>query len=359
VIALVGAWLLAAACPAPAPLPETRGRAEVVRLPAAAAMDLNREGKLLYKQGRFAEARARYTAALAADPEFLGPALNLACAYSRQENYARAAHEAISLVRRAYVPGAREVMEAADLGILQIRPEGKVLRAALAEAAAEWGHALGGSVLFVARTRPPIRLHGEGVLVLGMNQEVFAWVPETGRYLQVTADDGRVLAMAQSPDGKRLAYVRAGRLVRVKGRADVLRGLSLRTLELSGMVVGPAVEIPGDVRKLGLCFTGGGEAVVSVLGSHHGPSRFRLADHELEPAPAERLAACGAPTTILTGAGVAPATRKVDRPGCPFTVRDEPAQALGSQVRVLAGRKRSFVLDAAHGAGLRGMPFPR
>ena len=53
------------------------------------------------------------------DPDFLGPWLNLACAYAREDHFAEATEQAVALIRHAYVPGAREVMEAANLGALQ------------------------------------------------------------------------------------------------------------------------------------------------------------------------------------------------------------------------------------------------
>jgi len=106
-------------------------------------------------------------------------------------------------------------MEAADLGALQIRPPLLAkLRAALAEASTEWGRAAQAGFFFVARSQPPVKLQGQGVLVLGMNQEIYAWLPGSGRYLPITSEDGRVLVFAESPDGRRIVFVRAGRLVR-------------------------------------------------------------------------------------------------------------------------------------------------
>jgi len=79
-------------------------------------MNLNREGKALYRDGRFAEARAKYQRAKELDPDFFAPWLNLACTYAREDRFAEATEQAVALIRHAYVPGAREVMEAADLG---------------------------------------------------------------------------------------------------------------------------------------------------------------------------------------------------------------------------------------------------
>src|SRR5205814_5523654 len=115
--------LLVAACPLLAPAAGAPGSAAVVHNPTAAAMALNNEGKALYRQGRWTEARGKYQAALAADPDWLAPVLNAACALARQERFPEAAAEAAALVRRGFVPWGREVLEAADLAALHVRPE--------------------------------------------------------------------------------------------------------------------------------------------------------------------------------------------------------------------------------------------
>lgn len=332
------------------------GQPQVVRVPTPAAMDLNREGKLLYRQEHFADARAKYVAALASDPEFLSPALNLACAYSREANYSKAAEEAIRLVRRAHVPWAREIREAADLGILQFQPEGKLVSAAIAETGRQWGSELRGSLFFVARVRPPVRVAGEGVLVLNLGQEIFAWQPRSGRYLQVSADDGRVLALAQSTTGDKIVYVRAGRLVRQAGTPDVLRGLSLRFLELPTMDIGVPVDLPGDVHKVELWFPGAGMSALRVTSANGETQHYRFAGQVLEPAAAS-AAPPGTPTTVLTPDGVAPASRKFNP--CTFSAEDRKAKDGVPSIRISVAKRRDLLIDAKHGAGLYGLFFPR
>ncbi len=353
--ALLALALLAAECPVRAPQPASQGQPCVVRVPAKAAMDLNREGKQLYREERFPEARARYAAALAADPEFLSPALNLACAYAREGNYTRAAHETIELVRRAHVPWAREVREAADLGILQFQPEGKLVSAALSETGRRWGSELRGSLPFVARLRPPVRLASQGVSVLNLGQEIFAWHPRTGRYFQVTADDGRVLAFAQSTSGDKIAYLRAGRLIRQAGRPELLRGLSLRLLELSTMELSRPVDLPGDVQRVELWFPGAGMAVLRVTGAAGETRAFRFAGQALEPAPITTAPPRGTPSTVLAFNGVVRAARTFR--DCAFTAADAGGRA-EPRLRISLPRQRGFFLDAKHGAGLYGLPFP-
>ena len=68
VIGLAGACLLLAACPAAAPEANGPGQDQVAHLPPQEAMDLNREGKVLYRDGHFAEARAKYELAKKSGP---------------------------------------------------------------------------------------------------------------------------------------------------------------------------------------------------------------------------------------------------------------------------------------------------
>jgi hypothetical protein len=320
-------------------------------------MDLNRQGKGLYREGHFAEARAKYQLAQQMDPDFFAPGLNLACAYAREDRFAEATEHAVAVVRHSYVPGAREVMEAADLGALQIRPPLLAkLRSALTEAASEWGRATQGGFFFVARTQPPVKLQGQGVLVLGMNQEIYAWLPRSGRYLPVTAEDGRVLAFVESPDGRRIVFLRAGRLVRTPGQPDLLRGLSVRQLELGRMTLGPVVELPGDVRQVTMGFSGPGVVEIEVDRPGSGLGRFRFDGETLESAGAShgRFPA----QMVLSPAGVAPGTRVVTDGACGFTARDEIDAQGVPRIHVSAQKGRDFFLDARYGAGIAGLPFP-
>jgi hypothetical protein len=358
-IGLAGACLLVLACPVAAPDANGPGQAQVAHLPPQHAMDLNREGKVLYREGRFAEARAKYELARKVDPDFLAPWLNLACAYAREDRFADATEQAVVLIRHAYVPGAREVMEAADLGALQIRPPLLArLRSALAEASTEWGRATQGGLFFVARTQPPVKLEGQGVLVLGMNQEIYAWLPRSGRYLAITAEDGRVLAFMQSLDGRRIVLVRAGRLVRTPGQPDTLRGLGLRQIDLSSMALGPVVELPGDVRELTGWFFGREAVEIEVARPAGGVDRFRFDGQTLQAAGALRgRFSAGVHRVLLTAAGVAPSIRAVADAACSFSAHDEPDAEGLPRIRVSAQKGKEFFFDARYGAGLDGLPF--
>ncbi|HEX7509243.1 MAG TPA: hypothetical protein VF550_20895 [Polyangia bacterium] len=345
----------AAVCPASAPVPDTPGFPAVAKLPATEAMRLNGEGKQLYRQERWDEAREKYWAALVADPDFLGAQLNAACSFSRQGRYAEAADEAANLIRRAFVPWNREVLEAADLGILQDQAVYAKVQARRAEAALGWGKLVGGGILFVARTKPPLRVAGQGVLVLGLNQELFAWIPETGRYLQVTAEDGRILAFTVSSDGGRIAYVLAGKLLRSPGQAALLRGLTLRVLDIPTMSVGKAVPIPGDVKKVKLWLSSAPTLRVTDASSH--ATVLTLVDDRLEPAPAWAQRWRGE-SVEASGAGVEPGKRRVAKKNCGFRLASEKDSTGRWHIVVSRPGSKSFSLDARYGAGLAGLPFP-
>jgi hypothetical protein len=347
--------VFAAVCPASLAAPGTPGLAAVAPLPSAEAMRLNAEGKRLYRLERWVEAQEKYRASLAADPDFLGAGLNLACALSRQSRYAEAADEAARLIRHAYVPWGREVVEAADLGILQDRGDWAKIEAARAEARVAWGKRVRDGVLFVARTKPPVNVDHEGVLVLGLAQEIFAWIPETGRYFQLTAEDGRVLALARSADGNRVAYLLAGKLIRLPGQTALLRGLSLRVLDVPTMSQTKSVAIPGDVGRVRLWFSTKPElSVTDALGATTG---FRVVGDMLEPAPAVSPPA-RADSVVLTGLGVEAKSRRSGQPGCRFDLSARKDADGIWRIQVSRPGMKAFPLDARYGAGLSGLPFP-
>src|SRR6185295_11492566 len=141
-IAALLAMLFAAtpAAPAPAPPPATAtpapaagclpatalagpGIVDPFHAPLAEATELNSAGKTYYRDGKWEEARIEYRAAFDADPAFLAPRLNVACSFVRQERFEEATTEVEALLKLAYVPWAREILEAADLGALKPRPE--------------------------------------------------------------------------------------------------------------------------------------------------------------------------------------------------------------------------------------------
>ena len=318
-------------------------------------MLLNGEGKHLYRLERWAEAQEKYRASLAADPDLLGAQLNLACVFSRQGRYREAAEEAAKLVRTAYVPWSREVLEAADLGILQDRDDWAKIEAARSEASLEWGKCTRDGVFFVARTKPPVNVDRDGILVLTLAQEIFAWVPKTGRYFQLTAEDGRVLAFARSADGNKVAYLLAGKLVRLPRQVAFLRGLFLRVLDIPSMSQSKSVPIPGDATQVRLWFLARPE--LSVTHPSGETSGFRMARDELEASPV-RMSPAQADSVVLSGLGVESKRRPIRRAACRFDLATQKDLAGMWRIQVSRPGMKAFFLDTKYGAGLSGMPFP-
>jgi hypothetical protein len=345
----------ACACPCPAPAPDTHP----FRRPERGAFDLNRQGREHYRARRWEQARSRYREALRADPRFFAPRLNIACAYAQEERFAEAVAEASSLARDGFVPWSREIREAADLAPLQARPEMKTLQAALDAAGRAWGTALQGALLFVARRRLPVHLPPSGVLYLGLEQEILAWLPASGTYRQVTAEEGRVLGFVQSPDGRTVVYVRAGRLVREPGRKPRLRALSLRRLDLSTMALGPEVPIPADVVELRVEPPAADSTSRVVIDTGQAVSVHRFDGSSLVPLAGEPpRVKVGRRLLRLTPAGVEGSDRQARAAPCRFEARDvRPADATPG-VRIEGQGGKPFLLEAPFGAGLRGLLFP-
>jgi hypothetical protein len=298
------------------------------RPPAEKATEANAAGKTAYRQGRWDEAREQYRAALALDPEFLAPRLNVACSFVRQERFADATAEVVGLLDQAYVPWNREVIEAADLGALRTRPEMQTIRAAMATAASRWGEELEASTVFIARLRPPLRVpDGEGVFLLNPQQEVWAYTPRTRRYRQLTAEDGHVVALVRS--GRRILYVTAEKLVRTArpgaaAREVALRGVTIHTLTLATMAPGPSAHLDGDVRALGI-----GPAAKDGFVLEREEDRAHGGLSELEPDGRLRWSrarpSATRALTYLRGSGVEPPRAPAAPQVCPFG----PAPAAG------------------------------
>ena len=64
-------------------------------------------------------------------------------------------------------------------------------------------------MLFVGRARAPLRIPatGPGFFILNPHQEIYAFLPATGRFRQLTNEDGRVLALLRTTDRRRIVYV--------------------------------------------------------------------------------------------------------------------------------------------------------
>jgi hypothetical protein len=343
------------------------GSLDPFRPPLLAATELNAAGKIPYRQGKWDEARAKYRAAEAADPELLAAKLNVACSFVRQERFDEATAEVVALLDRAYVPWAREVLEAADLGALKARPEGKKIQAAMAAAAAKWSEGLTGSAVFVARKGAPLHVpEGAGVFILNPHQEAWAFTPRTRRYRQLTAEDGHVVAVARAADGKTLVYVTAEKLVRAAPPgggvhlAASLRGVALHSLSLATMAPGPVVAVEGDVERLDVGVGPTGATVYALTGSKLRGTYVVDASGALAPAAGTKAVRT---LVTLTGEGVAPPKSAkapppiAGAPTCDSRLATEVVAGAASLVyRPPTGD--AFPLAAKAGAGKTGLPIP-
>jgi hypothetical protein len=358
------------------------GVVDPFHVPSDEAKRLNADALIAYRQGRWDEARRQYRAAETADPAFLAPALNVACSFVRQERLADALGEVRRLLARAYLPWSDEILTAADLGALKVGPAAKQLHAVLDEERRRWTEGLARDLLFVARTRVPLKVavgsDGQSstprTLVLGPRQEVFAWSPRTSRYRQLTAERGRVLVLAAARDGLRIAYVTAEKLVVTPGAPPALRGAVVKELSLATLTVLAEARVPEDVRSLEILQTPAGFAYRLNQPSGRRSSGVALAggrvvqDGLLVPAAVASRQAI--PVVTLTGEGVAPAARATALPDdCDGVARDARSSAGTQVVEVIAGRtsksakararaEPARAISGPFGGGLHGLPIP-
>jgi hypothetical protein len=329
------------------------GTIDPFRAPAAKALELNAAGLAPYRQGKWEEARAQYRAAIAADPEFLAPRLNIASSFVRQERFAEATAEVVALLERAYVPWAREIIDAADLGALKVRPEMKEIERAMAAAAAKWGQGISDGLVFVARQRAPLRIpEGPGVFLLNPHQEVWAFSARTQRYWQLTAEDGHVVAMLPSSDGRFLIYVTAEKVVHGAKPGDVaLRGVAVHQLTYSSMSISQPARVDGDVHHLGLHYP----SMIVGLGEHEEERLTLSSTGELEPIEVRYRLEPAAVT--LTGRGVTLATPE-RRFGGGIVARQTTRTDGAPGIEIGPPNGKRAPLKTGEGAGLGGLPIP-
>jgi hypothetical protein len=335
------------------------GVVDPFRAPDPKATALNSAGKDYYRDGKWEEARTEYRAATTTDPAFLAPRLNIACSFVRQERFGEATAEVEALLKRAYVPWAREVLEAADLGALKPRPEMAQIRRAMTAAAGAWGAGLENAIFFVGRSRAPLKIpDGPGFFILNPHQEVYAFLPTTGLFRQLTAEDGRVLAMAPMPDGRRIVYVTADKLIRGAKPDDLaLRGVALGELTLGTMTSEPPVKIPGDVRRIAVASLGA-TMTFSIEGDKMSGTFRRGERGTLDPLPpfakARVVVFVGPRGAQEAGAG-APA---VGPPDCRVTAHDLVTPGKPPALAVSARGRPVRRIGEQFGAGLHGLPIP-
>jgi hypothetical protein len=360
------AALLAAAPPTPAAacLPAEAqpgvGVVDPFRPPAPKATELNSAGKDFYRDGKWEEARVEYRAAEAADPTFLAPRLNVACSFVRQERYAEATAEVEALLARAYVPWAREVLEAADLGALKPRPaEMARIRKAMTASAAAWGADLDDALLFVGRARTPLKIPstGTGFFILNPHQEVYAFLPTTGRFRQLTNEDGRVLGFLRTPDRRRVVYVTADKLIRGAKNDDLaLRGVAIGELTLATMTAEPPIRVDGDVKRIEIAPVGA--TVTFRIEGDRVAGTFRRGDRgTLDPLPPRARGRGGAVISVRGAEAVADAA-PIANHACRATAREVSAPGKPRIIVVSAPGRPTRRIGETFGAGLVGLPIP-
>lgn len=346
--------LVAAATCLPSPPRPGAGVADPFRPPAPEATQLNADAKIVYRQGKWDDARAKYQAALEADPDFLAPRLNIACSFVRQERFDEAVAQVKELLDHAYMPWSREVLEAADLGALKVQPQMAQVKGALAAAAQAWGAGLEEAVIFVGRLKAPLHVppEGRGTFILNPHQEVFAYLPATGRFRQLTAEDGHVVSVVRSADRRRIVYVTAQTLIR--NDEPALDGVALHELTLATMTLSPAAPIPGPVVDLQV-HTNRQGFVFEVAGAK-GTRWLALVNGAVVPAAPTRAPVVGW-LRALESPAVWP--QAVGGP-CGVVARDRPGGPGGPpRVIEVSSRGRTLTIGKPFGAGLAGLPLPR
>ncbi|HSS39921.1 MAG TPA: hypothetical protein VLT58_14235, partial [Polyangia bacterium] len=321
------------------------GAADPFRPPSPEATALNADAKVVYRQGKWDDARAKYRAAEEADPDFLAPRLNVACSFVRQERFDDAVAEVRALLDRAYMPWSREVLEAADLGALKVQPQMAAVRAALASAAVAWGRGLDDAVVFVGRQRAPLRIppEGDGEFILNPHQEVFAYLPETGRFRQLTAEEGHVLAVARSADRRRLLTVTAQKWVR--GTKAALDGVALRELTLATMTEAMPIAIAGTVSRIEVRTVPHG-FVVQVAGARTNGWFTMAANGALVPAGPVRAPSA----VVLTAAGAEPVRAEPVGGPCGVAAGDRPGRTVPRVISVTGRGRPPVVVGERFGA---------
>jgi hypothetical protein len=253
------------------------------------------------------------------------------------------------------MPWSREVLEAADLGALKVQPQMADVKRALASAAAAWGTGLDDAVIFVGRQREPLHIPDAmgGRFILNPHQEAFAYLPETGRFRQLTAEDGHVVAVARSPDRRRILVVTAQTLI--KGEKPGLDGVAVRELTLATMSVSPPAQFPGAMADLLVHATPHGFLMQVVNG--RGNPWFTLGSNgALVPAGA----AARIPVVAAVRAWGTDAVNSEPIGGaCGIVARDRPGKGGAARVIEVTARGRSRIIGEPFGAGLAGLPLPR
>lgn len=348
-----------AVCPPPPSQPAAttfeRGWPSSAPQPSEAALRLNLDAAALYKQRNYKEAAAKYKQADNIDPQFLAPRLNLAGLLVRQDKHAEAASVVEKLLHDGFVPWHQQAREATDLAALWARQNETPLPAAVASAARGWGADVLQGVLMLSRLKPPIRLAPQdGPLPLFPQQEIVSWNPRTGRFLQVTSHNGRVLAFVRAKTGNSVVFVTAEKLWRVQGRLVHFEGVAVHALELATMQALASQRIAGPVKQIQIGFDPKSNPVAIVTPPAGRLSLVRLGQGG--ESPIARKPPRLTPGVLLTLLGTQPTTVNVADKTCPLVLSDDHKRAPPAP-RVRPRRGAPLVLPSRFGLSLAGLPL--
>jgi len=212
----------------------------------------------------------------------------------------------------------------------------------------------------IGRMRAPLRIPGTGpgFFILNPHQEVFAFLPATGLYRQLTNEDGRVLAMLRTPDRRRIIYVTAEKLIRGAKDDDLaLRGVALGELTLATMTLEAPVRIEGDVRRIEISPVGA--TTTFRIDGDRVSGTFRRGDHAtLDSLPPRARGRGGVVLTPRGAEAVTDAAPVSSRPGCRATAREVAAAGKPRAIGVSAPGRPPRRIGEQFGAGLGGLPIP-
>jgi len=176
-------------------------------------------------------------------------------------------------------------------------------------------------------------------------------VPGTGRFRQLTAEDGHVLAVARSADRRRILVVTAQTLIR--GDKPGLDGVAVRELTLTTMSASPPVSVPGPLADLSVQLTAHG-FVLEVRDGAADRSFTLSSEGTLVPA---RSLAKASDVAFVNASGVLPVDGQSIGGPCGVTARDR--DHLGGALRLIEVKAhgRSRTIGEPFGAGLAGIPL--
>lgn len=259
----------------------------LMRMSAATAKSLQRGYKALNAK-RWEECAAAFSEVAAAMPDYLDARYYQARALVMQEKYAEARAAAEALIQRNYVAYVRRIEGEKEFAGLRGSAEWAAYQRTAVQLQSAYLQGLSGGVVLVMRLASAKPMSYQAVsssapalreAKLELQQEVLHFDPETGRYRQLTATGGRVLAAQRSADGKTLVLALAERAQHNAGKLwfvdPQFAFLDLATLEVAG-----PVAMKGSVPQITIGFSKGGVPLLAAAEALEAP----IATYQLDSA---------------------------------------------------------------------------